>query len=116
MNTYQLSTHIYLDSIAECYKKIIIINQMPKGPLQSYIRTIQNKKLSPFQSNSNCCPEPACLFAILNPKTGGLLCMNEIATLFSFIILKGYTIQYNLTKIMLKSTEKINKLICYISI
>ena len=111
MPTYQLSAHIYLDSIDQCYKKIIIINQKPLGALQAHIRTLQNKKLSPFQSNSNCCPEPACLLAILNPHTGDLLCMNEIATLFSFITSNGYTIQYDLTKIMLKSTEKINKLI-----
>ena len=114
--TYQLSAHIYLDSVDQCYKKIIVINTMPKGPLRPLIKTLHNKKLSPFKSNSNCCcSEPACLLAILNPQTHSLLCMKDIATLFSFITSNGYTIDSQLTKIMLKTTEKLDKLICFIS-
>ena len=49
MPTYQLQSYVYLDSYNECYKKIIIINTMPIGPLQNLIKTLQNKKVSPFK-------------------------------------------------------------------
>ena len=115
MPTYQLSTHVYLDSRDQCYKKIIIINMKPVGLLQTLIRQIQNKKLSPFQSKSGCCAPNPCLFAIKHPQTGNLLCMKDIAVLFSFLTLNGYAIESQLTDIMLKSTEKLDKLICFIS-
>ena len=115
MPTYQLSTHVYLDSRDQCYKKIIIINMKPTGDLQNLIRQIQNKKLSPFQQTSSCCAAPPCLYAIKHPKTGELLCMKNIAVLFSFLASHGYTIESQLTDIMLKSTEKLDKLICFIS-
>lgn len=116
MPTYQLSAYVYLNSCDECYQKIVIINEMPIGPLKSLIKTIPNKKLSPFQSHSNCCPIPPCIFGILHPQDHSkLICMKDIADLFSFLITNGYTIQYELTKIMQQSSEKIDKLICYIS-
>ena len=115
MPTYQLSTHVYLDSRDQCYKKIIIINIRPVGALQNLIRQIQNKKLSPFQQTSPCCPDPHCLYAIKHPNTGELLCMKDIAVLFSFLASNNYTIESQLTNIMLKSTEKLDKLICFIS-
>lgn len=116
MPTYQLSAHVYLDSRDECYKKIITINTKPTGPLNTLIRQIQHKKLSPFQQTSPCCPAPHCLYAIKHPQTGELLCMRDIAVLFSFLTSHGYTIDTQLTTIMLKSTQKLDKLICFISI
>ncbi len=115
MPTYQLSSHVYLDSRDQCYKKIIVINMKPIGALQNLIRQVQNKKLSPFQQISPCCPAPPCLYAIKHPNTGELLCMKDIAVLFSFLTSNGYTIESQLTNIMLKSTEKLDKLICFIS-
>jgi len=116
MPTYQLSSQVYLDSVDECYKKIIIINMMPTGPLHTLIRQIHNKKLSPFQSNQGCCAPSPCLFAIQHPQTKNLLCMKDIAVLFSFLTSNKYKIEAQLTNIMLKSTEKLEKLICFISI
>ena len=116
MATYQLSSYIYLDTYNECYKKIVIINQNPGNPLQTLVKRIPNRKPSAFKGNSNCCPVPSCIFAILNPMdTSTLLCVQDIANLFSFLSTNGYTIQHDLTKMMQDSTEKIDKLICYIS-
>ena len=42
--------------------------------------------------------------------------MNEIADLFSFLTTNGYTIDTEITKMMMQGTEKIDKLICFISI
>jgi len=110
MPTYQLSTAIYLEN--EQYKKIIVINENPQGNLQTLVKNLPNKKNSPFQSNIPC---STCIHGILNPNnTSELLCFKDIAYLFTFLSTNGYTIQYDLTKILLKS--QINNLICYISI
>ena len=112
MPTYQLSTAIYLEN--EQYRKIIVINEKPQGNLQTLVKSLPNIKNSPFQSNIPCSP---CTHGILNPNnTSELLCFNDIAYLFTFLSTHGYTIQYDLTKILLKSTQQINNLICYISI
>ena len=117
MPTYQLASSIYLDSQQECYKKIILINEKPTGPLLPLVKTIRNKQLSPFQTPTNCCPSPYCQLGILDPNNPTqLLCMDNIATLFSFLTTNGYTIEHELTKIMQLSTQKIDKLISYISI
>jgi hypothetical protein len=117
MPTYQLRAVVYLDKQNECYKKIVIINQKPQGPLQSLVRSLHIPKPSPFKTPSNCCPSPYCHQAIMHPiKTKELLCMNEIADLFSYLTTNGYTIDTEITKIMLQGTEKIDKLICFISI
>ena len=116
MTLWQLSTQVYLDTANKCYKKIIVINIMPTAPLAGLVKTIQNRKVSPFQSDSCCCPRPYCLLAIQDPQnTSQLLCLKDIGRLFSFLSSNGYTIQYELTKIMQLSTEKVNNLICYIS-
>ena len=49
-------------------------------------------------------------------KSNELLCMNEIADLFSFLTTNGYTIDTEITKMMMQGTEKIDKLIGVISI
>ena len=115
MPTYQINSITHLDKFEECYKKIIVINQKPIGPLANLIRTITKEKLSPFQTTTSCCPVAACTYAILNPNhTTQLLCSDNIADLFSFLLTNGYTIQYELTKIMQQSHTK--NLICYITI
>jgi hypothetical protein len=114
--TYQLSSVVYLDNKNECYKKIVIINQKPQGSLQSLVRSLHIPKPSPFKTPNNCCPSPYCHQVIMHPnKPNELLCMNEIADLFSFLIANGYTIDTEITKMMMQGTEKIDKLICFIS-
>ena len=99
MPTYQLSAAIYLEN--ENYRKIIVINEKPQGDLQTLVKNLPNIKNSPFQSNIPCNP---CILGILNPNnTSELLCFTEIAYLFSFLSTHGYTVQYELTKILLES-------------
>lgn len=117
MPTYQLRAVVYLDKRNDCYKKIVIINQKPQGPLQTLVRSLHIPKPSPFTTYNNCCPSPYCHQAIMHPtKSNELLCMNEIADLFSFLTTNGYTIDTEITKMMMQGTEKIDKLICFISI
>ena len=117
MPTYQLRAVVYLDKRNDCYKKIVIINQKPQGPLQTLVRSLHIPKPSPFTTYNNCSPSPYCHQAIMHPtKPKEFLCMNEIADLFSFLTTNGYTINTEITKMMMQGTEKIDKLICFISI
>jgi len=115
MPTFQLNEEVYLDKCNKCYKNIITINKMPNDPnLSSIIKTIRREKLSPFDVKSNCECISSCLFAILNPENKrDLLCLDDIAELFCFLINNGYKIEDKITKIM---SKKQRKLICFISI
>jgi hypothetical protein len=115
MPTFQLNTETYLDQCNKCYKNIIVINKMPESsPLKTIVKMLRREKLSPFDVESNCVCRKPCLFAIMNPHNKSeLLCMDDIAELFDFLITNGYTINDKITKFMGK---KNSNLICFISI
>ena len=48
-------------------------------------------------------------------KNSELLCVNDIALLFSYLNQNAYNINTDVTKIMLKSSVQIKNLICFIS-
>ena len=55
--TYMISSQVYRDTCNQydqCYKNIITINLIPKGPLTHFVRRIQMPYLSPFQYGNNC--------------------------------------------------------------
>ena len=114
---YQIKSEVYLDKFNECYKKIITIHPKPKNDkLNSMIKTISREKLSPFQENSPCCTQSKCIYAFINPSCKcELLCIDDIAILFNFLISNGFKINTDITKIMLKSDVRIPNLICFIS-
>ena len=114
---YQIKSEVYLDKFNECYKKIITIHPKPKNnKLNSMIKTISREKLSPFQENSTCCAQSKCIYAFINPSCKcELLCIDDIAILFNFLLSNGFKINTDITKIMLKSDVRIPNLICFIS-
>ena len=114
MPTFQLNKEVYLDKCNKCYKNIITINKMPNDPnLNSIIKIINREKLSPFDVKGNCECISSCLFAIVNPENKrDLLCLDDIADLFCFLINNGYKIEDKITKIM---SKKQRNLICFIS-
>jgi hypothetical protein len=115
MPTFQLNTETYLDNCNKCYKNIIVINKMPDDPiLKTIVKIIKREKLSPFDVDGDCSCRKSCLFAIMNPQNNSeLLCMDDIAELFDFLITNSYTINDKITKFM---SKKNSKLICFISI
>ena len=114
---YQITSEIYLDRQNECYKKIIAIYPKPIEPsLQFITKLIQREKLSPFQERSPCCPLNHCIYAVVDPNDKcQLMCVNDITLLFSYLKLKGFKINSDITKIMQDSTVQIPNLICFIS-
>ena len=117
MPIYKIKGDVYLDKKNECYKKILVIDPNPNDPtINHIIKTIQRIKLSPFEENSPCCPINNCLAVIMNPDIPTeFLSINNIDKLFTILLANGYTIDYNLSKILMKSQVEIPNLICFIS-
>ena len=56
------------------------------------------------------------MYAVVHPYNKcELLCVNDIALLFSYLNQNAYNINTDVTKIMLKSSVQIKNLICFIS-
>lgn len=117
MVMYTLTVQPYYDQIKQSYRKIVIINKEPTGPLKNLTKRISPPKLSPFKERSICCPEPQCVHVILDPNSPTeYLCVNEVPNLFSYLVDNGYTIDTSLTKMMNESEVKLNnKLLCLIT-
>ena len=117
MSFYQLKSDIWLDKTNECYKKIIVITPKPTDiSLLDITKTINKVKLSPFKENSPCCSQVNCIYTIMNPNNKSeMLHVQDVAFLFSYLITNGFTINTDITRIMLESTVKIDNLICFIT-
>ena len=116
---YTLNISNYHDTFNKCYKKIITINNYPEGPLQKYVSRIANKKLSPFQENTPCCPRKPCIYvinSISNTYYNNFMTPDEISDLFGFLLSNNYTIHDKLNEIMVNSKISFqDPLLCFIS-
>lgn len=117
MSFYQIKSEVWLSKYDECYKKIITISPKPTDPSLIAITKLFNKeKLSPFQERSPCCPNNNCMYIIMNPNDKcHMLCVDNIHILFGFLLQNGFSINTDLTKLMLKSQVQIKNLIAFIS-
>ncbi len=116
MPTYKISTEIYLDKRNECYKKILTISPDPNDNSIKYIiKKISRTKLSEFEGFCPCDTKPACFNAILNPdNTSEFLNVENVEQLIDVLILNAYTVDYNLSKLLLKTSTRNSNLICYV--
>lgn len=111
MPVYKLMEAIYLNKYDKCYTNIITISKNPNDPnLNNIIKTLPKQKLSIFDYNSSCCETPHCILTFIHPQTKKLLKTDEIDVLFTELINAGYTIEYEMTKLI-----KNKKIICFIS-
>tara|TARA_B100000470_G_C19741802_1_gene369563 strand:- start:462 stop:800 length:339 start_codon:yes stop_codon:yes gene_type:complete len=111
MTIYKLKKLVYHDKFNKCYFNTLSISSNPNDPsLNHIVTTISRQKLSVFDYNSACCETPGCLYVFKHPTTGKLLKEQEIDILFSELINAGYTIQYEMSKLI-----KDPKFICFIS-
>ena len=126
---YSLVSVPYYDHHTQCYKKVIKLNKMPPtdSPLNQIIKNVGPIKLSPFQTDSafsgcnggcgcgnlsQCCNV---LITKVNDKHD-LMCIDELPTLFQFLVTNGFTIDTSITKMMQNSNVKLsNDLICFFS-
>ena len=117
-----LTTEPFYDTGTQCYKNIITINALPKGPLRRIIRRIQFNKLGPDRGYSRCTPVRKCGLALINFGMGccqgNWMSPNEIPDLFSFLAESGYTIDTSVTNMMSLGDVKLDnprKILCFIS-
>jgi len=127
--TFSLFSQPYLDTYNKCYKDIVVINLVPKGPLSEFVKFIQFPPLSDFKQQTACQPIKKCGYALrsLNEcntgcgKFGGdLMDVNEVPNLISFLVSRGYSVDTSITKMFNTSeirfdTNNANKLICFVT-
>ena len=125
MTTFTLSYQPFLDTYNKCYKNIVTINVMPKGPLRNLVRQIKMPPLSQFQVPGPCNPIQRCGLALVsignnsNYYTGtsgcgkygsgcGLMTPDEIPDLVSFLLENGYQMETQITNMINQSGTKIS--------
>lgn len=112
MTIYKINKLVYLDTFSKCYKNIFIIDNPPLNDisLNLIVKQITTNKLSPFTTFSNCCENNKCVIAFIHKNTNNFIIENDIDILFSQLIEAGFTIEYEMTKLV---TNK--NFICFIS-
>lgn len=120
--TVTLFSQPYLDSYNQCYKNIITVNLMPQGPLSRYVRRINFPPLSTFKGN-DCWGYKNCGLALVSPlhnNNCGLMIVDEVPDLISFLVSHGYSVDTSITKMLNSSdirfdTQNANKIICVVT-
>lgn len=127
--TVSLFSQPYLDTYNKCYKNIVVINLMPKGPLADLVRFTKFPPLSEFKTPGPCSPIKQCGLALMSlggcnmgcSKFGeDLMVVDEIPDLISYLVSNGYSVDTSITKMFNQSeirfdTNLGNKLICFIT-
>ena len=114
---YTLSSQTIYDNVTEQYRNIYVLDRKPSGDLEQIVRLMHVPKLSPFQDvHHNRCGSSRCIYAVYNPdQPSELLCIDEIATLFSWLMQQNYTIDTALSHMMNESKVKFKKrFVCFI--
>ncbi len=126
MNCYTLYSRPYLNTYSQNYINIVTINMHPQGPLGQIVRPVKFPPLSIFKTQSNGnyrnlnCGLGLVSFSQFNEYNKGLMLVDEVPDLFSFLISNGYKIDTSLTKMMNTSdirfqTQNANKIIAFIT-
>jgi hypothetical protein len=123
--TFTITTQPYLDNNNQnnnqCYKNILMINVVPDGPLNAFVRRLQLPRLSPFQTRDDCNQMKNCGLVLINPflnvscrKGCNYMTPNEIPDLYSFLTSNGYQIDTQLTNMMNNSDVKLtnSRIVC----
>lgn len=115
---YTLTTQVYLDPCSQQYKNIIMINQIPEGPLRLFVRRIRLPPLISRSMDSNYDEQyKSCGFALLSFIRQSWMTPDEIPDLFSFLYSNGYHIDTSITKMMNTGEVRLNNrnILCFFS-
>lgn len=124
--SFSLFSQPYLDRINNCYKNIVVINLIPKGPLADIVKFIHFPPLSEFKQDSPCNNIKKCGYVLSsldgcnNQGCDNLMVVDEIPNLMSYLMENGYTVDTSITKMFNQSEIRVdtntgNKLICYVT-
>jgi hypothetical protein len=128
VNSYVLYLEPFLNSYYKEYQNIITIDKIPVGPLSPYVKHVNQPKLSPFHTVNPMDPIENCTFAIVRYPFGNnslknsnyFLTEKDVPSLLAFVQSGGYTIDYNMTKLIQRakispSSSKSKTMICSFS-
>jgi len=106
---WKVSKETHLDSFTKCYKNIITISGVPDD-MKNHIKTIPRKTLSPFKT-FDCCKETShCAHAFVDENTKKFIDIENIDVVMNLLNSFGYSLDFDLTKIMLKNKSSKNLL------
>jgi hypothetical protein len=127
--TVSLFSQPYLDTYNKCYKNIVVINIMPRGPLADLVRFVKFPPLSEFKQAGPCTHFKQCGYALMS--LGGcnigcgkfgedLMVVDEVPDLISYLVSNSYSVDTSITKMFNTSeirfdTNTGNKLICFVT-
>ena len=111
---YSITSETYTDSYFN-YKNILIINQMPVGPLANYTKriNISPHRISAFRTRAE---QTNCVYTIYNTITNEPLTINELPDFFTLCKNNGYKIETELTQMLNNNQKQLKNVICYISL
>ena len=104
---WKVSKETHLDSFTKCYKNIITISGVPSD-MERYVKTIPRKTLSPFKT-FECC-KVYCAHAFVDENTKEFIDIENIDVVMNLLNSLGYSLDFDLTKIMLKNKSSKNLL------
>ena len=99
-NYYTLTIEPYLNTHTKQYQNIIVIDNMPNGPLQKFVTRYMPQKLSPFYDVNETIH---CKYAIVARQNKDFVTDAELPALLSFLNSNGYTVDSQTTKVVQKS-------------
>jgi len=129
LKTFTITSQPFYDQFNQCYKNIMMVNVLPRGPLRYLVRRTRLPRLSPFQRAGACNPIPLCGLAIQSLQgleiglgidrliskgccTENLACNlmtpDEIPDLITFLIGNGYQIETQITNMLNQSEIKLS--------
>ena len=97
---YTLTIEPYLNTHTKQYQNIIVIDNMPNGPLQKFVTRYMPQKLSPFYDVNETIH---CKYAIVARQNKDFVTDAELPALLSFLNSNGYTVDSQTTKVVQKS-------------
>lgn len=99
-NYYTLTIEPYLNRHTKQYQNIIVVDNMPIGPLQKFVTRYMPQKLSPFYDVNET---PQCKYAIIARQNKDFVTDAELPALLSFLNSNGYVVDSQTTKVIQKS-------------
>ena len=113
---FSITSQPFYDSFSQTYKNIYVTDQKPIGPIINITKKMRPPILSPFKSNSDNHCYNKCIFAFINPENNQeFLCIEDLSTLFNFLIINNYTIDTSLTQMMNQSKVEFKKnFVCFV--
>jgi hypothetical protein len=114
---YIISVEPYLNQYQKQYQNILVVNDMPSGPLGERVVRINPPKLSPF-NDSAINRGHQCIYAIRNEcLTAGYeyATLDDIPQMLVYLVSNGYKIDHDTTK-LLQRTPMSKRVICVFSL